>query len=189
MQPPLELAIPALDTLDAYTHALQRGWSPDNTRGQVAAEEQLAAIRTDPAAFVAGLTDEAASGGPITLPDGSIVPRLPGLVRWMWNGAFVGSIGFRWQRGTAALPPHVLGHIGFSVVPWMRGRGHAAEALRLMLPIARARGLAHVELTTTPDNIASRRTIERCGGVLVEVFTKLPAYGGGEALRYRIDPA
>ena len=30
-------------------------------------------------------------------------PR-PGYVRWMWDGEFCGSTGFRWQRGTEALP-------------------------------------------------------------------------------------
>jgi predicted acetyltransferase len=181
-----ELAIPAIDKLDFYVDALERGWSPDNVRGRAAAEEQLAAIRADPVAFVDGLDDEAARGGPIMLADGSQVARLPGFVRWMWNGAFVGSIGFRWQPGTSLLPPHVPGHIGFAVVPWMRGAGHATAALRLLLPMARARGLSSVELTTDPDNIASQTVIARCGGVLVERFTKVAALGGGEALRYRI---
>ena len=85
------------------------------------------------------------------------------------------------------MPPHVLGHIGFAVVPWKRRRGHAARALALLLPVARARGLAFVELTTEPDNLASQRTIERNGGRLVERFEKAPAYGGGASLRYRID--
>ena len=38
------------------------------------------------------------------LPDGTCVPRLPGYQRWMWDGAFAGSIGFRWQYGTVELP-------------------------------------------------------------------------------------
>ena len=64
------------------------------------------------------LDDREAKRGPVTLPDGSQVPRLPGYRRWMWDGEFCGSIGFRWQPGTSALPPYVLGHIGYSVVPW-----------------------------------------------------------------------
>jgi predicted acetyltransferase len=50
-----------------------------------------------------------------------------------------------------------------------------------------AEGLRYVEVTTQPGNVASRRVIERNGGVLVEEFTKLPAYGCGSELRYRID--
>ena len=56
-----------------------------------------------------------------------------------------------------------------------------------MLPLAKAEGLDHVEITTDPDNLASQRTIEKCGGRLVERFRKPEAYGGAETLRYRID--
>jgi predicted acetyltransferase len=58
-----------------------------------------------------------------------------------------------------------------------------------MLDLARARGLDHVEISTDPDNLASQRVIAACGGVLIERFRKEAAYGGDEALRYRIDLA
>ena len=183
----IALVKPDLDHLPGYVDALQRGWSPDNERGKATAREQLAAIGADAAAFVASRTDLEARGDPIELPDGSQVPRLPGFHRWIWDGAFCGNIGLRWQPGTAALPPHVLGHIGYGVVPWKRRRGYARQALSLLLPEAAALGLPHVEITTDPGNVASRRVIEACGGQLVERFRKLPAYGETEALRYRID--
>lgn len=104
----------------------------------------------------------------------------------MWDGAFCGSIGFRWQAGTSALPPHVLGHIGFGVVPWKRRLGCATRALALMLQEATRRDLRHVELTADPLNMASHRVIVANGGVLIERFRKEPAYGGAEALRFRI---
>ena len=75
--------------------------------------------------FLASLVDREAQGDPVALPDGSTVPRLPGYQRWMWDGEFCGSIGFRWQRGTEALPPHCLGHIGYAVVPRKQNRGCA----------------------------------------------------------------
>jgi predicted acetyltransferase len=106
---------------------------------------------------------------------------------WMWDGDFCGSIGFRWQFGTSELPPYCLGHIGYSVVPWKRGRGYATRALRLLLPLAKAEGLAYVELTTDADNVASRRVIEANGGTVVEHFVKPAEYGGAESLRFRIE--
>ena len=129
----VEIVKPALEHLPSYKAALERGWSPDNVRLLEATREQLAAIEKDPVAFLADLDDPEAKGGPITLPDGKQVPRLPGFRRWIWDGEAAGSIGFRWQPGTAELPPHVLGHIGYAVVPWKRRRGYATEALRLML--------------------------------------------------------
>jgi predicted acetyltransferase len=184
----LRLVIPAREWLEGYAAALRRGWSPDNLRPQ-AAGEQLAAIERDADEFLARLSDREARRGPITLPDGSQVPRLPGFSLWMWDGEFCGSIGLRWQPGTSELPAYVLGHIGYSVVPWKRGAGYGKEALRVMLSHARAEGLAFVVLTTDPDNLPSQRVIESNGGVLVERFTRGPQYGSTLALRYRIDLA
>ena len=182
----MQLLVPSLAHLDAYADALRRGWSPDNVRLLGAAREELELIAEDRADFIALLDDREAKGGPITLPDGSQVPRLPGYRRWMWDGDFCGSIGFRWQPGTSALPPHCLGHIGYSVVPWKQRLGHATRALALLLPDVRKEGLAYVELTTDPDNLPSQKVITANGGVLVKRFRKEPAYGQAEALLFRI---
>jgi predicted acetyltransferase len=182
----MELVRPELSHLASYRAALERGWSPDNIRKEFATREELAAIAADPAAFVARMTDREAAGGPIRLPDGSTVPRLPGFHLWMWDGEFCGSISFRWQPGTSELPPHVLGHIGYAVVPWKRRRGHATRALALMLEEARREGLEYVELTSDENNAPSRRVIVANGGVEHERFTKPAAFGGKPSLRYRI---
>jgi predicted acetyltransferase len=127
-----------------------------------------------------------ADGGPIRLPDGTTVPRLPGYVRWMWDGEFCGSIGFRWQPGTEALPAYCPGHIGYAVVPWKQRRGYATLALREMLKEAKAVGLRYVEITTDADNLPSQRVILANNGVLVEQFDKPPALGGHIGFRYRV---
>jgi predicted acetyltransferase len=124
----MTLVWPSREYLPSYVAALERGWSPDNIRGAVAAQEELARIAANPDAFLASLIDKDGAGGPITLPDGTTAPRLPGYRRWLWDGEFCGSIGLRWQRGTEALPPHCLGHIGYAVVPWKQRRGHASGA-------------------------------------------------------------
>lgn len=178
---------PSLAEVPAYVDALSRGWSPDNVRGADTAREHLDLIRTDAASFVSSLHDPDAKAGPVKLPDGSLVARLPGLVQWIWDGDFCGSIGLRWQPGTSAPPEHILGHIGFAVVPWKRGMGRATQGLALLLPQARDRGLVYVELTADPSNVASQRVIQACGGRPVERFRKSAPYGGGEAIRFRID--
>src|ERR1041385_2485982 len=181
-----QLVWPAAAYLSGYADALRREWSPDNLRPQRAAED-LARIADDPEAFLAAQVDREATGPAIALPDGSTVPRLPGFVMWMWDGDFCGSIGFRWQPGTTALPPYCLGHVGYSVVPWKRGRGYATRALGLLLPHARAEGLAHIELTTTVDNVASQRVIEANGGTLVGPFQPPAASDREQGLKFRID--
>jgi predicted acetyltransferase len=184
---PLQLLVPSLAQLDAYVDSLKRDWSPDNIRLGAAAAEHLARIDADAAAFVASLDDRDAKAGPITLPDGSQVPRLPGYSRWIWDDGFCGSIGFRWQPGTEALPPHCLGHIGYAVVPWKRRHGYATRALARLLPEARKEGLKYVELTTDVTNLPSQKVITNNGGVFVKRFRKDPAYGDVEGLLWRID--
>ena len=181
----MELVWPAAEHLPSYVRALERGWSPDNLR-PTAAQDELERIRRDPATFLAEQIDREAKGPPIVAPDGSTVPRLPGIKRWMWDTEFCGMIGLRWQPGTAELPPTCLGHIGYSVVAWKQGRGYATRALKLMLPEAKREGLPYVEVTTDASNIASRRVIEANGGVLTEQFDKPASHGGTPSLRFRI---
>jgi len=172
--------------LASYVAALRAGWSADTGR-PAAATEELERIEADPDQFLASLHDPEAKGDPITLPDGSKVQRLPGFVKWLWDGEFCGSIGLRWANGTEALPPHCLGHIGYAVVPWKQKLGYATQAVKLLLPEAKALGLRFVHITTDVDNVVSQRVVRAAGGVLTERLTKLPQNGGGEAFRFRID--
>jgi predicted acetyltransferase len=180
----MELLWPSLEHLPGYLAALRQGWSPDNLRAE-AAQEEIDEIERDPAKFIAGQVDRVGAGQ-VTLPNGKRVPRLPGYHKWMWDGEFCGQIGFRWQPGTAELPPYCLGHIGYAVVPWKRGRGYATKALALLLPQTRLEGLPYVEITTDESNTASRHVIEANGGRLVARFDKPADYGGAPSLRYRI---
>ena len=182
-RPNLQLREPSLELLPGYEAAVAQGWSPNNVRD--VSGEHLAAIRTDAVAFIASLLSQT---GTVTLPDGAQIPKLPSRLYWMWDGAFCGQIGLRWQPGTDALPSHVLGHVGYAVVPWKRGRGYATEALRQVLDVARGVGLGRLEITTDKGNAASARVIEANGGVFVEEFVQ-PRYGGEVRLRYVIDLA
>ncbi|MBY0339412.1 MAG: GNAT family N-acetyltransferase [Acetobacteraceae bacterium] len=184
-RPGLVLVRPAREHLASYLDALERGFSPDNVRPEVTRRAQLDAIAADADAFLAAQEDLEPTDF-ITLPDGSRRPKLPGFRRWMWDGAVLGSIGFRFQPGTVELPAHVLGHIGFAVVPWARRQGVGTRALALLLEEIRPLGLPYVELTAELGNIASMRVMEANGGQPVRLFRKDPAYGGGEAMLFRI---
>jgi predicted acetyltransferase len=182
----MELVQGTRDHLASYVAALRAGWSADNVRGAAAAQEELLRIEADPAAFLASLYDPEARGPLVTLPDGSKVRRIPGYRKWMWDGEFCGSIGLRWMPGTQTLPEHVLGHVGYAVVPWKQGRGYAKQALKAIRAEARALGLEYIEMTTDPDNIASQRVMLATGAVLIERFQKPAIYGGIDGLRYRL---
>lgn len=184
----MQLVWPEAKYLPNYVAALRQGWSANTLRPE-AAHEELEAIETDPNGFLAALVDREAKGEPFVLPDGSLAQRLPGYTRWIWDGDFCGSINFRWQPGTSALPPTCLGHIGYSVVPWRRGHGYATRALAMLIEEIKAQGLAGVEfleITTDPDNNASQRVIEKNGGVFIERFTRPPQFLGTEGMRYRV---
>lgn len=181
------LVLPSAVHLPDYVAALRRGWSADTARAAQASQDELAEIEADAAAYLARQHNPR-GGGEVTLPDGSRVQRLPGTRRWILadDGRVAGLINLRWAPGTMALPPHVLGHIGYAVMPWYRRQGLARRALAALLPEARALGLAWVELTTDPDNLASQGVILANGGQLVEHFIKPAAHGGAPGLRYRI---
>ena len=183
----MELVRPEPNHLASYVAALQRGWSPDTTRGAEAAREALEKIEADPTSPFVVVDDPDGLGPAWKAPDGSLRARIPGRVRWMWDeDGFAGSINLRWLQGTTELPAHVLGHIGYSVVPWKRQRGYATRALGLLLPLARAEGLAHVDITTDPGNTPSQKVILANGGVLVEHFDKGPTWGHKPGVRFRI---
>lgn len=154
--------------------------------GQAAsAREHLAKIAADPVLFVTQQGDPQALAGPVTLPDGSQVARLPGITRWIWDGEFCGSINPRWQTGTRHCRLTCWVTSGFR---WCRGNGGSAMRRRRWHCCCprRAQGLDQVDLTTAPDNIASQKAILAYGGRLTERFRKEAAYGGDEGLRYRI---
>ena len=181
----MRLVKPSTHHIPAYVAALRRGWSPDILRPE-AAQEQLRSIDEDAASFVAKLEDPTAKAGPVTLPDGSKAPRLPSIRRWIWDGEFCGHIGLRWKPGTTDLPPTCSGHIGYSVVPWRQREGLASAALSAILPKAKSVGLDFVEITTSPDNQASVRVIEKAGGALTRRYIADDALGGCETLEFRI---
>jgi predicted acetyltransferase len=86
--------------------------------------------------------------------------------RWIVDDTdqYVGSLALRHELTDFLLREG--GHIGYSVRPSARRRGHAREALRLALPIARNEvGLERVLVTCRESNEGSRRVIEANGGV------------------------
>jgi RimJ/RimL family protein N-acetyltransferase len=77
------------------------------------------------------------------------------------DGRAIGGIGFKGPADGGCA------EIGFGLTPSARGHGYAAEAVVPLLAMAADHGLSRVIADTTPDNIASQRTLVRAGFHLV----------------------
>ena len=75
------------------------------------------------------------------------------------------------------------GPIGYGIRPSARRRGLATWAMGRMLDEARGLGLDRVLAVCAVDNVASVKTIERCGGV----FEAIRDTEFGPSRRYRIE--
>ena len=58
------------------------------------------------------------------------------------------------------------GHIGYVIRPGERNKGYAASMLREVIPEAAKLGIKKLLITAASDNIASRKVIEKNGGIL-----------------------
>jgi predicted acetyltransferase len=96
------------------------------------------------------------------------------------DGAVVGRVSIRHRLTEMLLA--IGGHIGYAVLPEHRRLGYATEMLRQSLVIARSYDIGPVLVTCDDDNIASARTIERCGGILENVVDH--PKGGPRKRRY-----
>jgi RimJ/RimL family protein N-acetyltransferase len=73
------------------------------------------------------------------------------------GGRLLGSIGVRFHEETAA-------SVGYWVAREARGRGIAAQALRLVAGwVLHASPVERLELVTDPENVASQRVAEKAG--------------------------
>jgi len=118
------------------------------------------------------MTDAAASQGRM--------PETQFLAVCAQTGKLVGTVSVR-----HALNDHLaatVGHIGYSVAPSERGKGYATQMLKLALEYCKALGIDSALLTCKGINIASRKVIEKCGGV----YEGVGKWGEDEMLKFWI---
>lgn len=83
------------------------------------------------------------------------------------------------------------GQVGYRVAPEFRGHSYGAAALSALKTHAIAAGFEELWITCAPENIASRKTLDRAGAAFVEILdlpetTDLYARGERRACRYRM---
>jgi len=83
------------------------------------------------------------------------------------SGTIVGQITLQIARSDEI---YYMGHIGYRVHEGFRGNNYALKACRLMFELVKRHNMSEIIITCNPDNLASRRTIEKLGGVLKEII-------------------
>mgnify|MGYP001596781463 FL=1 len=114
------------------------------------------------------------------LPDGF----MPETTYWLIDGGeFIGRISIRHKLTERLL--QVGGLIGYDIRPTQRKHGYGSRILALALPKVKELGLLRVLLTCDASNVASRKIIEKNGGVLENQVPNPET--GEDKLRYWID--
>ncbi len=90
--------------------------------------------------------------------EGDPAPFGPYIVRRIDDGAAIGGIGFFGAPDSDG----VVG-FGFGLVPGVRGKGFATEAVLGALSIARDNGARVARADTTPDNVPAQRVLQKAG--------------------------
>ena len=63
---------------------------------------------------------------------------------------------------------YYAGNIGYRINQPYRGRHYAYEACRMLFALAKKKGMEDLIITCSPDNTASRKTLERLHGTYLE---------------------
>lgn len=184
----MELLTPSEENLHLYLAALRRekelGEKPFHNTDEI-----LAKAETSPADLVASLND-LVGGRTFIDEDGTQRVALPAFTKWLYipgETTVSGTIQMRWDPTTMQLPPYCLGHIGYQVFPWGRGKGLATEQLRLMLEVVQSQlKLPYVDITTNVENKASQKVIVKNGGKLIKEFSVVRKDGKKQAYLWRV---
>ena len=82
---------------------------------------------------------------------------------------------------------YYAGNIGYHIYSPYRGNHYAYEACKVLFEIAKEKGMEWVIITCSPDNEASRKTIERLGAEYLETVP-VPSdhwlYRRGETIKH-----
>jgi predicted acetyltransferase len=152
-----ELVLPAITWRESFLEAL----SEYHADGMYL-HRDIDAIDADFAGFLRSIH---ASVDPVFTPPGMV----PQTHYWLVDGlAYVGRLSLR--HGLNDSLRRTGGHIGYDIRPSKRRMGYGHRMLPLGLEEARKRGLTHVLLTSSEQNVVSRRIIEANGGVLQDVI-------------------
>ncbi len=155
----MELVLPTAEYMQSFIEAVteyqQEGGSDHRSRryGELSVFE----LESDFEAYVESAKSHALGKN---LPEGYV----PETTYWLIDGgAFIGRVSIRHRLTEDLL--QIGGLIGYDIRPSKRSRGYGTKILELALPRAKEIGLHKVLVTCDATNAASRRIIEKNGGI------------------------
>ena len=104
------------------------------------------------------------------------VPEYRFAIHLCSNGLRVGRIHLRVSNDQDILG--AVGHTGYAVDEAHRRNGYATRAIRLISDVAQYYGITPLWVLIEPDNVASRRAVERAGFQLMDVIDTRPEARG-----------
>lgn len=156
----MELILPSTEYKDSYIAAVKEFQADSDTTGRSQDMKKLAIadLEADFAAYAEKLVSHARGEN---LPAGWV----PATEFWLVEGGeYIGRVTVRHRLNENLEKYH--GHIGYDIRPSMRGKGYGTHILALALPKAKELGIRRVLVSCLATNAASRRVIEKNGGVL-----------------------
>jgi predicted acetyltransferase len=175
----MQLILPSIEYKDSYIEAVKEFQVDSDTTHRTQAIKKLSVVELE-ADFEGYIEKLKSQSRGDNLPEGYV----PATTYWLVDeGEFIGSLNIR-HRLTERLEKY-HGHIGYDVRPSRRGKGYATKMLELALPKAKELGIDRVLVSCLTTNTASRRVIEKNGGIF-ESEAHDP-YEDADLLRFRID--
>ncbi len=158
------LELPSMKVFESYVNALKEGYY----RGiqPKMSEEEIQQIVQNPEKHLGSLNDQ--TPGTYSAPSGEIFQKVPYENLWITTGTiFIGEISFRHKLNQ--LLEDFGGHIGYGVRPSLAGQRLATLGCELLKKRAASMGIKELLITCSPDNPASKRVIEKCGGKFIDI--------------------
>jgi predicted acetyltransferase len=140
------------------------------------------AVAADLQAHLARITKQ---GALHVFPDGTSAPLSPFTLFWFIDDdeTFLGSFHLRLELAND-YARRFTGHVRYGIRPSRQNCGLGTQMLTLAKPHAQAAGHTRILVVCREANLASRRLIEKCGGVLES--TVEDPFGEGPKRRYWI---
>jgi predicted acetyltransferase len=165
------LDLPSMTVFDSYIKALKEGFYRGNEA--VKTENEIHEIQRNFENYLFSLNEQ--GSGFYTTPSGESFQKVPYETLWLTHDdTFIGEVSFRHELNE--MLKNFGGHVGYGIRPSLSGQGLATIALKLTMERAKNMGISELLLTCTAENSASRRVIEKNGGVFIDVSNKSYGY-------------